>query len=183
MGQQRPACKRFADGILGERITAGIEYSSSLVKATRCQRDVRRDHNVVRRDVLHNPVIDSIELPFDYHKFVPVPVGNANPRIGDDSNMEIVPLRHAVHFLLYGAGIGVNEYLKHFGPFLPSVTHGCDTQGFRSRLWMATDESCGKAGIEEREMLCEWLAMRGSFISQEKISSTELTKPTEEDSP
>jgi hypothetical protein len=122
MGQQRPACKGFADGILGECITAWTEHSSSLVKATRGQRDVRRDHNVVRRDMLHNPVIDGIELPFDNHKFVPLPLGNANPRIGDDRDMETVSLRYAVHFLPYWAAIGIDEYLKHLGTFLPSAS-------------------------------------------------------------
>jgi hypothetical protein len=117
MGHQRPACERFADGILGKRIPARTEHASAPVEATRSQRDIRRDHNVVHRDMLNDPVIDSIELPFDNHEFVPVPMRDANPRIGDDSNMQIVSLRHAVHFLLNGAAIGINEYLKHVGPF------------------------------------------------------------------
>jgi hypothetical protein len=113
MGQQRPARKRFADGILCEFIPAWTKHSSSLVEATLGQKDIRRDHNIICCDMLNNPVIDSIVLPFDNHKFVPLPMGNANPRIGDDSNMETVSLRHAVHLLLYRAAIGINEYLKH----------------------------------------------------------------------
>ena len=122
MGQQRPACKGLADGILGEHITAWTEHQGSLIEATRGQRDVPRDYNVVRRDMLNNPVIDSVELPFDNHKFDPVPIRNANPRVGDHGDVESVSLRHSVHFLLYGAAIGIDEYVKHFGPFLPSVS-------------------------------------------------------------
>ena len=62
--------------------------------------------------MLNNPVIDSVELPFDNDEFDPVPMRNTNPRVGDHGDVESVSLRHAEHFLLYGAAISIDEYVK-----------------------------------------------------------------------
>ena len=123
MGHQRPACKGLADGILGERLTAWAEHSRSLFKAARGQRNISRDHDVVCRHVLNDPVIDSVELPFDNHEFAPALVGNSNPRIGDHCDMESVSLCHAVNLLLHGARIGIDEYLKHWASALTAIEH------------------------------------------------------------
>jgi|WetSurSiteA1Bulk_404760.scaffolds.fasta_scaffold11010_3 hypothetical protein len=124
MGHQRPACKGLANGILGERLAARTEHSRSLFKAARGQRNIPRDHDVVCRNVLNDPVIDSVELPFNNDEFAPVLVGNSNPRIGDHGDMESVSLCHAVNLLLHGARIGIDEYLKHRGPFLQALGLG-----------------------------------------------------------
>jgi len=71
--------------------------------------------------VLNDPVIGSVEPAFDNHEFAPVLMGNANPRVGDHCDMESVSLRHAINFLLHGAGIGIDEYFKHLGSFPQSA--------------------------------------------------------------
>jgi hypothetical protein len=123
VGQQRPTCKGLAYGILSEPITAWTEYKGPFVEATRSQRDIPRNHNVVRRDMLNNPVIDSVEMSLDNDELDPLPIGNANPRVGNHGNVESIPLRHAVHFLLYGAPIGVDEQIKHLGPLPGGQQH------------------------------------------------------------
>ena len=72
--------------------------------------------------MLDDPVIGSVELPFDNYELDPVPIGNLNPRVGDHGDVQSVSLRHSVSFLLYGAGIGIDKYFKHPGSFLPSVS-------------------------------------------------------------
>jgi hypothetical protein len=46
-GPVMPGLQVLRDGILGERIPAGTEHSSSFVEATRRQRGARRDYDVV----------------------------------------------------------------------------------------------------------------------------------------
>jgi hypothetical protein len=117
VGLQCPARQGLANGIRCELIAARTKYSSSFFKAACGQGNIPRDHDVVRRDVLNDPIISSIESSMDDHEFAPVPMGNVNPRVGDYCDMESVSLSHTVHFLLHRAGIGINEYLKHIGPF------------------------------------------------------------------
>jgi hypothetical protein len=116
MNKQRPARKGFANGILGERITAGSEYQGSLIKAACRQWDIRGDDNIIHRDMLSNPVIGGVELPFDNHKVDRAQIRDSNPRVGDHRNMEPISLRNPVHLLLNGAAIGIDEYFKHFCP-------------------------------------------------------------------
>jgi len=118
MGEQRPARKGLANGILGERVAAWSEYQGPFVKAARGQWDVPSDYNVIHRDMLSNPVIGGVELPCDNHKADGTQIRNSNPRVGDHCNVEPVSLRNPVHLLLYGAAIGIDEYFKHYSPLL-----------------------------------------------------------------
>jgi hypothetical protein len=121
MGQRRPHRKSFANGIPSKRVTAVAKHLGAFFETARGQKDVSRNHNIVGRCMLNNPIICSIELSFDNHKLDPGSFGNVNPRVGNHSNLESVSLRHAEHFLLYGAAIGIDEYFKHLRPFLSSV--------------------------------------------------------------
>ena len=79
MRQQRAARKGFPDGILVERIPAVTENQSPFIETARRQGNVRRDHDVVLRDMLHDPVIDGVELPFNNDEIYPIPGRYGDP--------------------------------------------------------------------------------------------------------
>src|SRR5437867_3761751 len=66
MGQQLPVRDGRADVVLAERPAPLIEDEGAPSQATGGERDVGRDHDVIPRDMLDDPVVDGVEL-LSYH--------------------------------------------------------------------------------------------------------------------
>ena len=102
-----------ADGTGGERLAGGGEDDGAGLEAAVGEQDVGRDHHRRRFGGLRDPVVGGVEGvghddPLDQRM-----IGDADPLVADDRYRDGAAESNLVDFLLYRAGIGVDEDAGH----------------------------------------------------------------------
>src|SRR5262249_231947 len=91
-----------------------------------------------------------------------------NAAIADDVDHHLVALGHADHFLLHGAGIGIDEYLKHDRDHRFCTIAGADSlsEGGREKsMAQVKNEVFELGGINHLALVCKDMARTVDFYS------------------
>lgn len=111
--EQLPRCQRRADVFFREWLSGRAENTGTLSYASACKRDVGGDDDIILACPPGDPVISSIESARYDLKMDECIVRYAHPRICNQYYRKTVALRHAVYFVFYRAGIGINKDMQH----------------------------------------------------------------------
>ena len=110
--------KCFTYDVLGKEASAWTEGVGFFFDTPRSKWDVGCDDDVVCACVFGNPVVGCVGMVFNNLLLNPVFVGDAYPGIGYEDDFEAITLGHAVDFLFYGTGVGVDEDCGQDGSFI-----------------------------------------------------------------
>src|SRR5690348_3325729 len=118
MALQVAHAERHSDAVLGEWIARWPEHARASRETTRRERNVRGDGDIVRADVLGDPVICGVRARA-YDDMAEQRTGaGAQSAIADEMHHEPMPRRHALDFAFHRAGIAVDIDFRH-GPTMP----------------------------------------------------------------
>jgi hypothetical protein len=95
------------DVLLGEGSPAGADHPGALLDTPVGQRDVPRNHDVIRNNFPYDPVIRRIETIVDNNQIRYPRVGNPHSGVRDESHSQVEPSGHLADFPLDRAGISV----------------------------------------------------------------------------
>src|SRR5947199_10738397 len=105
--------KRHADSVLREWLTGWSEYPCSFREAARRQRNIGSDADVVRADVLGDPVIRGVRARTHNHMMEQWIGARAQSAVAHEMHDKAVSRRHALHFAFHRAGIAVDIDFQH----------------------------------------------------------------------
>lgn len=104
-GGELPVCQGPADGVLAEDPALGIDHPGTLLQAACCKRNICGYGDIGLRDMLCYPVISGIETVLDDDQLDKLVRGNPQGRIGNEINLQPIPLRNPEDLVLHRTGV------------------------------------------------------------------------------
>ena len=112
MAVQVPHPKRHAYRFVGEFVARRTQNNRTILQAARGKRNVRRDSDIGRSNVLRDPIIRGIGAFGDDDMFHLRIGARTYSAVADDMHGQAMTIGHAHDLFLDGTGIGIDEDFK-----------------------------------------------------------------------